>query len=157
MLLGLDLGTGSVKALLMDEGGEARGEGTASYAVSSPHLGWAESDPEEWWRAVSPAVRRAVGERGGEIFALGLSGQMHGVVLSDGVGSVLRPAVLWADRRSDKELEQYRRLGEETLRSFANPLATGMAGPTLLWLGGHEPPAYRSAAYRRPAPAWARL
>lgn len=157
MLLGLDLGTGSVKALLMDEGGEARGEGTASYAVSSPHPGWAESDPEEWWRAVSPAVRRAVGGRGAKVSALGLSGQMHGVVLSDGAGSVLRPAVLWADRRSGRELEQYRRLGEETLRSFANPLATGMAGPTLLWLRDHEPRAYGSATYALQPKDWLRL
>jgi xylulokinase len=157
MLLGLDLGTGSVKALLMDEDGELRGEGIASYAVSSPHPGWAESAPEEWWKAASQAVRRAVGERGGEIFALGLSGQMHGVVLSDGTGSVLRPAVLWADRRSDRELEQYRRLGEETLRSFANPLATGMAGPTLLWLRDHEPEVYGSAAYALQPKDWLRL
>lgn len=110
MLLGLDLGTGSVKVLLMDEDGGVRGEGLASYDVSSPHPGWAESDPEEWWEAVSLAVRAAVGGRGGEVSSLGLSGQMHGVVLSDEVGSVLRPAVLWADGRSGGELAAYRGL-----------------------------------------------
>ncbi len=157
MLLGIDLGTGSVKALLMDEGGEAWGEGTASYAVSAPHPGWAESDPEKWWWAVSLAVRGAVGGHGSEVSALGLSGQMHGVVLSDGAGSALRPAVLWADRRSGRELEQYRSLGEETLRSFANPLATGMAGPTLLWLRDHESRAYGSATYALQPKDWLRL
>ncbi len=157
MLLGLDLGTGSVKALLMDEDGGVRGEGSASYAVSSPHPGWAESDPEEWWEAVSPAVRAAVGGRGGEVSSLGLSGQMHGVVLSDGVGSVLRPAVLWADGRSDGELVAYRRLGEETLRSLANPLAAGMAGPTLIWLRDNEPGVYGSATYALQPKDWLRL
>ncbi len=157
MLLGLDLGTGSVKALLMDEDGVMRGEGSASYAVSSPRPGWAESDPEEWWEAVSPAVRAAVGARGGEVSALGLSGQMHGVVLSDGVGSVLRPAVLWADGRSDGELAAYRELDGETLRSLANPLAAGMAGPTLIWLRDNEPEVYGSATNALQPKDWLRL
>lgn len=157
MLLGLDLGTGSVKILLMDEDGGVRGEGLASYDVSSPHPGWAESDPEEWWEAVSLAVRAAVGGRGGEVSSLGLSGQMHGVVLSDEVGSVLRPAVLWADGRSGGELAAYRRLGEETLRSLANPLAAGMAGPTLIWLRDNEPGLYGSATHALQPKDWLRL
>lgn len=157
MLLGLDLGTGSVKALLIGEDGGVRGEGAAPCGVSSPHPGWAESDPEEWWEAVSPAVRAAVGEHGGEVSALGLSGQMHGVVLSDGVGSALRPAVLWADGRSSGELAAYRRLGGETLRSLANPLAVGMAGPTLIWLRDNEPGVYDSATHALQPKDWLRL
>ncbi len=157
MLLGLDLGTGSVKALLIDEDGGARGEGSASYAVSSPRPRWAESDPEEWWRAVSLAVRMAVGGRGGEVFSLGLSGQMHGVVLSDGAGNVLRPAVLWADGRSGGELAAYRELGGELLRTLGNPLSAGLAGPTLLWLRDNEPGVYGSATHALQPKDWLRL
>ena len=86
MLLGLDLGTGSVKALLQDEDGGVRGEGSAPYPVRAPHPGWAESSPEDWWRAVGVAARAAVGRRGPEVAALGLSGQMHGIVLADARG-----------------------------------------------------------------------
>ena len=82
MLLGLDLGTGSVKALLLDEGGAALGEGSASYPVRAPRPGWAESFPEDWWEAVLEATTAARGPRGAEVTAIGLSGQMHGVVLA---------------------------------------------------------------------------
>ena len=134
MLLGLDLGTGSAKALLVDTSGTVHGEGTAPYPVRSPRPGWAESDPRDWWDACAVAVRAAVGGRGGRVVALGLSGQMHGVVLSDAVGSALRPAVLWADVRSADRLACYRQLDAELLRRLSNPPAAGMAGPSLLWL-----------------------
>ena len=96
MLLGLDLGTSSVKALLMEEGGTALGEGSAPYSVRAPRPGWAESSPEDWWAAVLRATDAAVGRHGAEVTALGLSGQMHGVVLADAQARPLRPAVLWA-------------------------------------------------------------
>jgi xylulokinase len=110
MLLGLDLGTGSVKALLLDEGGAVRGEGAASYPIRAPRAGWAESSPEDWWEAVLEATVVAVGPRGSEVAAVGLSGQMHGVVLAGGGGRPLRPAVLWADARSGEQLSAYRGL-----------------------------------------------
>ncbi len=96
MFLGLDLGTGSVKALLLDEGGEVRGEGSAPYRVDAPLPGWAESDPQDWWTAAADAARTAIGPRGEEIEAVGLSGQMHGVVLAEDTGKPVRPAVIWA-------------------------------------------------------------
>src|SRR5215210_8713519 len=101
MLLGLDLGTSSVKALLLTEDGAVLGEGSDSYVVRAPHPGWAESSPEDWWEAVLEASAAAVGPRGTEVAAIGLSGQMHGVVLADERGFPLRPAILWADARSD--------------------------------------------------------
>ena len=113
MLLGLDLGTSSVKALLMEENGDAVGEGSAPYEVRAPQPGWAESSPGEWWDAVLEATGAAVGGRGAGVTALGISGQMHGVVLADEGGSPLRPAVLWADARSDAELAAYRDLDED--------------------------------------------
>ena len=157
MLLGLDLGTGSAKAVLVDEGGTVLSKGAAPYAVRSPRPRWAESDPGDWWRACTAAVRAAVGERGSGVRALGLSGQMHGVVLSSIEGEPLRPAVLWADARSMGELEAYRALGPGPLRTLANPLAVGMAGPSLLWLWENEPEAYRAARWALQPKDWLRL
>ena len=157
MLLGLDLGTGSAKAVLVDEAGAVLGEGSAPYAVSSPRSGWAESAPADWWQACVAAARAAVGERGSGVRGLGLSGQMHGVVLSDAEGEPLRPAVLWADARSVGELGAYRALGPEVLRTLANPPAVGMAGPSLLWLRENEPASYRAARWALQPKDWLRL
>ncbi|MDQ3496396.1 MAG: FGGY family carbohydrate kinase, partial [Actinomycetota bacterium] len=158
MLLGLDLGTSSVKALLLDEDGAVLGEGSASYAVRAPRPGWAESSPEAWWEAVLTATASAVGRWGAEVTALGLSGQMHGVVLTDERGLPLRPAVLWADARSSAELAAYRGLVDEDLgRRLANPPAVGMAGPSLLWLRDHEPDAYTSARWALQPKDWLRM
>ena len=157
MLLGLDLGTGSVKALLMDASGNVLGEGGAPYPVRSPRPGWAETDPGEWWEACAGAVRTAVGGRGSSVRALGLSGQMHGVVLSEPGGRPLRPAVLWADTRSSGMLHQYRKLDDGPLQALANPLAAGIAGPSLLWLRDHEPAEYRSARWALQPKDWLRL
>jgi xylulokinase len=157
MLLGLDLGTSSVKALLLDGGGAILGEGSASYAVRAPRPGWAESTPEDWWTAVLEATGAAVGRRGAEVTALGLSGQMHGVVLVDELGLPLRPAVLWADARAGAELAAYRRLDENLVHRLANPPAVGMAGPSLLWLRDHEPDAYTSARWALQPKDWLRM
>src|ERR671910_3653203 len=157
MLFGLDLGTSSVKALLLTEDGAVLGEGSASYAVSAPRPGWAESSPEDWWEAVVEATVSAVGLRGAEVTALGLSGQMHGVVLADERGLPLRPAVLWADARSGTELAAYRELEEDLARRLANPPSVGMAGPSLLWLRDNEPGNYASARWALQPKDWLRM
>jgi xylulokinase len=157
MFLGLDLGTGSVKALLLDEGGGVLGEGSVSYRVRSPQPGWAESSPDEWWEATVEAARTAVGSRGDRVEAIGLSGQMHGVVLADARGRPLRPAVLWADTRSVEELSRYRALEARAREKLANPPAVGMAGPSLMWLRDHEPAAYSSARWALQPKDWIRL
>jgi xylulokinase len=157
VLVGLDLGTSSVKALVLGEDGGALGEGSASYPVRSPHPGWAESSPVGWWNAVVEATKTAVGPRGAQVAALGLSGQMHGVILADDRGRPLRPAVLWADTRSVEQLAAYRRLSEDVKRRLANPLAVGMAGPSLLWLRDQEPDAYASARWALQPKDWLRL
>lgn len=157
MLLGLDLGTSSVKALLMEENGTAAGEGSAPYPVRAPRPGWAESSPEDWWAAVLEAVVAAVGRRGEEVTALGLSGQMHGVVLADERGLPLRQAILWADARSGDELAAYRGLDEDLRRRLANPPAVGMAGPSLLWLRDNEPEEYASARWALQPKDWLRM
>jgi xylulokinase len=157
MLLGIDLGTSSVKALLMDEAGTALGEGATPYPVRSPRPGWAESSPEDWWASVLEATGTAVGRRGLEVTAVGLSGQMHGVVLADERGSPLRPAVLWADSRSGAELALYRGLDGDLSLRLANPPAVGMAGPSLLWLRDNEPDEYASARWALQPKDWLRM
>src|SRR4028119_1165092 len=99
MLLGIDLGTGSAKALLLATDGTAAGEASSSYPVHAPHPGWAESEPGDWWLAVASAVRKAVGNHADRVQAIALSGQMHGVVLASESGEPLRPAILWAADR----------------------------------------------------------
>jgi xylulokinase len=157
VLLGLDLGTSSVKALLLGEDGISLGEGTASYPVRSPRSGWAESFPDDWWDAVVGATKTAIGPHGAQVVALGLSGQMHGVVLVDDHGTPLRPAVLWADTRSGEQLAAYRQLDEDAQRRLANPPAVGMAGPSLLWLHDHEPDVYAAARWVLQPKDWLRL
>ena len=157
MLLGLDLGTSSAKALLLGEDGCATSESSASYHVRSPHPGWAETFPGDWWDAVVEATKNAVGRCGARVTALGLSGQMHGVVLADDGGNPLRSAVLWADARSVEQLVAYRRLDEDARRRLANPPAVGMAGPSLLWLRDHESDVYASARWALQPKDWLRL
>lgn len=153
----MDLGTGSAKALLLSQTGGVEGEGSASYEVSSPYAGWAESSPEDWWSAAATASRQAVGERAGEVAAIGLSGQMHGVVACDASGRPLYPAILWADARSRKRLRDYYELSSELRRALANPITTGMAGPTLLWLRENEPRVYERLRWALQPKDWLKL
>jgi xylulokinase len=157
LLLGLDLGTSSAKALLLDAGGAVVGEGGAGYAVVSARPGWAETDPAEWWRAAALAVRRAVGSRSAGVAAVGLSGQMHGLVLADADARPLRPAALWPDVRAEAEAEEWRRLPETLLDALANPVVPGMAGPLLHWLARHERSALAAARWALPPKDWLRL
>ena len=157
MFLGIDLGTSSLKALVLDVDGSILGTGSASYPMSMPQPGWAEADPNAWWQAAASAVPEAAGAHASEIAAIGLSGQMHGVVLSDDTGRAVRPAILWADSRTRRQLDAYRDLTAELRRKLANPLATGMAGPTLLWLRDNERPHYRAAQWALQPKDWLRL
>ena len=113
--LGLDLGTSSAKAVVTDTGGRILAQASAGYAVTSAMAGYAESDPADWWSAVRSCAREAVGEAvragGTRPAAIGLSGQMHGLVLASADGAALRPALLWADSRATGALAAYRRLG----------------------------------------------
>ncbi|TMF30733.1 MAG: xylulokinase [Chloroflexi bacterium] len=157
MFLGIDLGTSSLKALVLDVDGTIVGTGSASYVMSTPQPGWAESDPQGWWDAAATAVHEAAGEHASEIAAVGLCGQMHGVVLSDDAGEPLRAAILWADTRARRQLEAYTALSAERRRQLANPPATGMAGPTLLWLRENERELYRRAHWALQPKDWLRL
>ena len=157
MFLGIDLGTSALKALVLDVDGTTVGTGSASYPIETPQPGWAESDPQAWWQAAATAVHEAAGAHATEIAAIGICGQMHGVVLSDDAGNPLRPAILWADGRSRRQLEAFSALSPERRRQLANPPATGMAGPTLLWLRHNEPPLYRKARWALQPKDWLRM
>ena len=157
MLLGLDLGTGSVKALLIDAAGTRIAEASHSYAVQAPAEQQAESAPQDWWQAVITVCQELPEHARQNIKAIGLSGQMHGVVLCDTNGAPLRNAILWADRRSTQQLELYRALPDASLRALANPLVVGMAGPSLLWLRAHEPDVYAAARWALQPKDWLRL
>jgi xylulokinase len=157
MLLGIDLGTGSAKALLLAADGTAAYEASSSYPVHAPHPGWAESEPEDWWLAVASAVRKAVGNHADRVQAIALSGQMHGVVLASESGQPLRPAILWADTRSSATLNTYHSLDAAILERLGNPVTAGMAGPTLLWLREHEASLYAQARWALQPKDWLRL
>ena len=158
--LGLDLGTSSAKAVVTDTGGRVLAQASAGYAVTSAMAGYAESEPADWWSAVTAcarqAVRAAVHAGGAPPSAIGLSGQMHGLVLASAGGQALRPALLWADSRATGALRAYRRLGPAALARLANPLAPGMTGPLLMWVAEHEPDTYRDARWALAPKDWLR-
>jgi xylulokinase len=136
--LGIDLGTSSVKALVVDETGRVRGTGRAEYPVHRPRPDHAEQDPEDWWRATQAAVRQATGWGGADvaIVGVGLSGQMHGTVLLDAEDKVLAPAIIWADQRTGKQVASItERVGAERLVEIAgSPVAAGFQAATIRWL-----------------------
>ncbi len=155
-MLGLDLGTSQVKALLRTPSGAVLGHGTAGYQTSTPRPGWAEAEPEDWWRATCAAVRAAAGPAPAEVAALAVAGQMHGVLLCTERAVVVRPAITWLDRRAEAEVEDYRRLPGQMLARLGNAPSPGMAGPILLWLSRHEPGAYRQARWMLQPKDWLR-
>jgi xylulokinase len=165
--LGIDLGTSQVKALVMGADGEILGRGRAGYPVGTPAAGHAETGPEDWWRATVEAAREALAnaEAGGdagadvgiEVAAVGIDGQMHGVVLAEADGTPVRPAILWLDRRAAAEADRYERLPAELTAPLGNRASAGMAGPVLCWLARHEPDALRRARWALQPKDWVRL
>jgi len=141
--LGLDVGTSSVKALLIDGTQRVVGVGNAALEVSRPHPLWSEQDPEDWWRATLAAIAevRAVAPADAwkAVAGIGLSGQMHGATLIDGAGRVLRPAMLWNDGRSGAECAELHRLLPDLAARAGNIAMPGFTAPKVLWVRHHEP------------------
>ena len=155
--LGIDLGTSSAKAVVTGADGQVLAQAAAGYPVTAARPGYAESDPADWWDAVTAAVRQAVAAAGAQPSAVGLSGQMHGLVLVSRSGGTLRPALLWADSRAaDTATAAYRRLGQRALDRLANPVVPGMTGPLLTWVAGHEPATYAEARWALLPKDWLR-
>jgi xylulokinase len=143
-LVGLDVGTTGVKALALSPSGDVLARAEESYTLSTPRPGWSEQDPEDWWRA----AERALDRLGGEATAIGLSGQMHGLVVLDDSDRVLRPAILWNDQRTEAECAEIEeRVGlAKLIRLTGNRALTGFTAPKLLWLRRHEPETYARIA-----------
>jgi xylulokinase len=156
-VLGIDLGTSQVKALLCSRSGKVLGRGIAGYSVRSPRAGWAETDPGEWWRATAAAVKAAMEPADREVLGLTVVGQMHGAILTGTRGDALRPAIVWLDRRSSAEAGDYRRLPADVRSALGNQPSPGMAGPALLWLSRHEPEIYRRARWLLQPKDWLRF
>ncbi|HEY9620549.1 MAG TPA: xylulokinase [Crinalium sp.] len=157
MLLGIDLGTGSVKVLLLSVDGQVLAEASSAYPVRSPHPGWAETDPMDWWNAVAIAIHQLPEQERSQVQAIGLSGQMHGVVLAAESGEPLYPAILWADTRSSGVLDRYQVLTAEQQQRLANPITAGMAGSTLLWVKQYNSALYADARWMLQPKDWLRL
>jgi xylulokinase len=144
-LLGIDVGTGGTRAVVVDEAGGVVASATAEHApFASPQTGWAEQDPRDWWRATAAAVRAALsksGAGGDGVACVGFSGQMHGAVLLDGEGEVLRPALIWCDQRTDAQCRSItERVGAARLIELTlNPALTNFTLTKMLWVREHEP------------------
>jgi xylulokinase len=124
--------------------------------VTSARAGYAESEPGQWWGAVAACAREAVHAAGAQPSAIGLSGQMHGLVMTSADGRALRPALLWADSRAAGYLRGYQCLGSRALARLANPLAPGMTGPLLKWVAENEPRTYAGARWALQPKDWIR-
>src|SRR5512143_3308413 len=119
LFLGLDISTTGAKALLVNEMGDVISSATAPLTLSVPHPLWSEQDPRDWWVGISESIRQALvqaGVSGSAVTSIGLTGQMHGLVLLDEQGEVLRPAILWNDQRTGAQCDEMRsRLGKQHL------------------------------------------
>jgi len=137
-LVGLDVGTSGVKGIAIDGDGAVLAVAEEPYPLSTPHPGWSEQDPEDWWRASQAVLARLPDG------PVGLSGQMHGLVVLDDTDRVLRPAILWNDQRTGAECAEIEeRVGLERLIALTgNRALTGFTAPKLLWLRRHEPGTY---------------
>jgi xylulokinase len=144
-LVGLDVGTTGVKAVALSPTGEVLGRAEAAYELSLPRPGWAEQDPADWWRATEDALAAL----GVETASIGLTGQMHGLVLLDGDDRVLRPAILWNDQRTAAECAEIEEtVGLERLIELTgNRALTGFTAPKLLWVRRHEPEVWAAARH----------
>jgi len=142
--LGIDTSTTSSKALLVDESGNVIAVASSPHTLQTPKPLWSEQDPHEWWDAVSGSIRSVLekaGIGGERIGAVGLTGQMHGLVLLDDAGNVLRPAILWNDQRTQSQCDEiHQRIGKEKFIQITGNIAlTGFTAPKILWVNENEP------------------
>ena len=150
--LGIDTSTTSSKALLIDEHGDVIAVASSPHTLQTPRPLWSEQDPREWWEAVSASIRSVLekaGIGGERIGAVGLTGQMHGLVLLDEAGNVLRPAILWNDQRTQSQCDEiHRRIGKEKfIQITGNVALTGFTAPKILWVKENEPDVYAKAKH----------
>ena len=152
LFLGIDVSTTGAKALLIDEAGAFVASATTPLTVQSPRPLWSEQNPHEWWMGTWRSIRDVMAKAAvaaDEIAAVGLTGQMHGLVLLDSDRRVLRPAILWNDQRTAAECDLIRsRMGgkHRLVEITGNDALTGFTAPKILWVRAHEPEVYEKAA-----------
>ena len=145
--LGLDISTTGSKALLVDENGVVVATASSPHTLQNPRPLWSEQNPSEWWRAASTSIRSVLEKAsiGGEqVEAVGLTGQMHGLVILDARGNVLRPAILWNDQRTQSQCDEiHQRIGKDRfIQITGNVALTGFTAPKILWVKENEPDVY---------------
>src|SRR5512143_3495125 len=150
--LGIDTSTTSSKALLSDENGKVMAVASSPHTLQTPYPLWSEQDPREWWEAASASIRSVLekaGVGGERIAAVGLTGQMHGLVLLDQAGNVLRPAILWNDQRTQAQCDEiHQRMGKERfIQITGNVALTGFTAPKILWVKENEPEVFAAARH----------
>lgn len=148
MYLGIDVGTSSVKTVLMDQGQRLLASASEPLAVDRPQPGWSEQNPDDWWRAAQSTIDRLAADHAGQVSAvrgIGLSGQMHGATLLDKADRILRPAILWNDGRCGAECAEldsaadFRGIG-------GNLVMPGFTAPKLAWVSHHQPELFARVA-----------
>lgn len=151
-LIGIDLGTSGTKTVLFDREGTVIANSMIEYPMYQEKNGWAEQDPQDWWQAVVGTITDVIERTGidsSEIKGIGISGQMHGLVMLDKDGNVLRKSIIWCDQRTAAECEEMtQKIGAERLIQItANPALTGFTASKILWVRNHEPEIYEKCAH----------
>lgn len=150
-LLGIDVGTTGSKSLLIDQAGRVVTSAVVEYPMYTPRPLWMEQHPADWWVAAAKSIRQVMAEAGiepGHVAGIGLTGQMHGLVLLDAQGEVLRPCIMWNDQRTATQCTAItRQMGaEQVLRLTGNPVLPGFTAPKIVWVRENEPEIYRQTA-----------
>ncbi len=146
-VIGVDLGTSGTKTVLFDEEGRSIASALYEYPLYQPNVGWAEQDPEDWWVATYTTIRQCIEKSGvspDDIKGVGLSGQMHGLVMLDAEDRVLRKSIIWCDQRTAKECDEItEKIGAKRLIEItANPALTGFTASKIMWVKNNEPQVY---------------
>ena len=147
-LMGIDVATSGTKCIIADEKGKIVSSAFNEYPLISPNPGWAEQNPEEWWKAAYSSIKEALKKgniKGEAIAGIGVTGQMHSSVFLDEESEVIRPAILWCDNRTEKQVEEVHNLfgREKFIQLTGNPVLTGFTLPKILWLKENEPANYK--------------
>ncbi|MBV1834733.1 xylulokinase [Novacetimonas pomaceti] len=159
MFVGIDLGTSAIKAVLVDDSQAVVGSQSHPLTISSPHDGWNEQDPHDWWvatLAVLDALAAAHPQQMSQVRGIGLSGQQHGAVLLDAAGEVLRPCILWNDVRATAECAEFERRFPRSRQVCGNVAMPGFTAPKLIWVARHEPEIFAATRHVLLPKAWLR-
>jgi len=151
-LLGIDVGTSGTKTVLFGTDGRSIASQTVEYPMYQPHNGWAEQDADDWWNATAAGIKHVLNKSGADpsaIRGIGISGQMHGLVMLDKNGKLLRRSIIWCDQRTGAEIGQINKAvgAERVIEITANPAMTGFTAAKILWVQNNEPDVYARCAH----------